>query len=216
MNRTNHHDFNSTETLARVGGGLVVGRWCLAVCAACPAPPLVRLLPVRAVARVMRAMPAMRTIQRLKEPIQACADLNKPRIDIDFSRLAAPQRHRVMDMPFVRRDAQGALVSLHRHADDASAEWLAHDDAQVIAFLGQSPAAGFDQLDADFIRVLEDLIDALIRQRVININDLPPAAQRKLYSRKDHRAPKALTELNLLGDAPSAEGSALTDFAPFS
>lgn len=216
MNRTNHHDFNSTETLARVGGGLVVGRWCLAVCAACPAPPLVRLLPVRAVARVMRAMPAMRTIQRLKEPIQACADLNKPRIDIDFSRLAAPQRHRVMDMPFVRRDAQGALVSLHRHADDASAEWLAHDDAQVIAFLGQSPAAGFDQLDADFIRVLEDLIDALIRQRVINITDLPPAAQRKLYSRKDHRAPKALTELNLLGDAPSAEGSALTDFAPFS
>ena len=216
MNRTNHHDINSTETLARVGGGLVVGRWCLAVCAACPAPPLVRLLPVRAVARVMRAMPAMRTIQRLKEPIQACADLNKPRIDIDFSRLAAPQRHRVMDMPFVRRDAQGALVSLHRHADDASAEWLAHDDAQVIAFLGQSPAAGFDQLDADFIRVLEDLIDALIRQRVINITDLPPAAQRKLYSRKDHRAPKALTELNLLGDAPSAEGSALTDFAPFS
>ena len=194
----------------------MVGRWCLAMCAACLAPPLVRLLPVRAVARVMRAMPAMRTVQGLKAPIQACADLNKPGFDIDFSRLAAPQRHRVMDMPFVRRDAQGALVSLHRHADDASAEWLAHDDAQVIGFLGQSPAAGFDQLDADFIRVLEDLIDALIRQRVINITDLPPAAQRKLYSRKDHRAPTALTELNLLGDAPSAEGSALTDFAPFS
>lgn len=194
----------------------MVGRWCLAMCAACLAPPLVRLLPVRAAGRVMRAMPAMRTVQGLKAPIQAGADLNKPGFDIDFSRLAAPQRHRVMAMPFVRRDAQGALVSLHRHADGASAEWLAHDDAQVIGFLGQSPAAGFDQLDADFIRVLEDLIDALIRQRVINITDLPPAAQRKLYSRKDHRAPTALTELNLLGDAPSAEGSALTDFAPFS
>ena len=119
-------------------------------------------------------------------------------------------------MPYVRRDAQGALVSLHRHADEAAAEWLGHDDAQVMAFLGQSAAPGFDQLDADFIRVLEDLIDALIRQRVINITDLPPAAQRKLNSRKDHRAPTALTELNLLGEVPGAEGSALTAFGPFS
>jgi hypothetical protein len=107
-------------------------------------------------------------------------------------------------MPYVRRDAQGALVSLHRQVDDVSAEWLDGDDAQVMAFLGQAAAPGFDQLDADFIRVLEDLIDALVRQRVINITDLPPAAQRKLYSRKDHRAPTALTELNLLGDAPGA------------
>ena len=118
-------------------------------------------------------------------------------------------------MPFIRRDAQGALVSLHRHSDDVSAEWLAHDDGEVMAFLGQGAVPGFDQLDANFIRVLEDLIDALIRQRVINISDLPPAAQRKLYSRKDHRAPTALTELNLLGDAPGAEGSALTAFGPF-
>jgi len=117
-------------------------------------------------------------------------------------------------MPYVRRDAQGALVSLHRDADEAAGEWLAHDDVQVMAFLGQTAAPGFDQLDADFIRVLEDLIDALIRQRVINITDLPPAAQRKLYSRKDHRVPTALTELNLLGDAPGGEGGALTAFEP--
>ena len=119
-------------------------------------------------------------------------------------------------MPYVRRDAQGSLVSLHRDADDTAAEWLANDDAQVMALLGQGTAPGFDQLDADFIRVLEDLIDALLRQRVINITDLPPAAQRKLYSRKDHRAPTALTELNLLGEAPGAEGGALTAFGPFS
>ena len=119
-------------------------------------------------------------------------------------------------MPYVRRDSQGALVSLHRHADEAAIEWLAHDDAQVVAFLGPDAAPGFEQLDADFIRVLEDLIDALIRQRVINLTDLPPAAQRKLYSRKGHRAPTALTELNLLGDAPGAEGSALTALRSFS
>ena len=143
------------------------------------------------------------------------AGLNWSDFHPDFGRWPAGLLCRVTNMPYVCRDAQGALVSLRRHVDDASAEWLAHDDAEVMTFLGQSAASGFDQLDADFIRVLEDLIDALIRQRVINITDLPPAAQRKLYSRKDQRAPNALTELNLLGDAPGAEGSALTALGPF-
>lgn len=116
-------------------------------------------------------------------------------------------------MPYVRRDAQGALISLHRDAQEAgeaSAEWLEGDDAQVLAFLGRD-GARFEQLDAAFIRVLEDLIDALIRRRVINITDLPSAAQHKLYSRKDHRAPTALTELNLLGDAPDGGPGTLAD-----
>ncbi len=113
-------------------------------------------------------------------------------------------------MPYVRRDAQGVLTSLHLEADATAAEWLDVDDAQVQAFLGRDTPR-FEQLDAAFIRVLEDLIDALIRRRVINITDLPSAAQHKLYSRKDHRAPTALTELNLLGDAPDGVSSALQD-----
>jgi hypothetical protein len=120
-------------------------------------------------------------------------------------------------MPYVRRDAQGALISLHRDAQaagGAAAEWLDGDDAQVLAFLGRDTAR-FEQLDAAFIRVLEDLIDALIRRRVINITDLPSAAQHKLYSRKDHRAPTALTELNLLGDAPDGANSPLPDLSTF-
>lgn len=119
-------------------------------------------------------------------------------------------------MPCLRRDARGALISLHRHAEGVSAEWLDPDAAEVMAILGQSMSPGFDRLDADVIRLLEDLIDALIRQRLINITDLLPAAQRKHYSRKDHRAPTALTELKLLGNAPGAEASALTGLATFS
>jgi hypothetical protein len=105
-------------------------------------------------------------------------------------------------MPYVRRDARGAITSLHRQPEPGAAdEFLADDDAQVQAFVGNDTAsAAFTRLDAGFIRVLEDLIDVLVRQRVINITDLPADAQRKLHSRKDHRRPTALSALNLLGD----------------
>ena len=40
------------------------------------------------------------------------------------------------------------------------------------------------RLDADFIRVLEDLVEVLIDKGVINLTDLPPEAQQKLSERR--------------------------------
>jgi len=40
------------------------------------------------------------------------------------------------------------------------------------------------QSDAEFIRVLEDLIDTLIDRGVIRLTDLPPQALAKLQERK--------------------------------
>ncbi|OZI36328.1 hypothetical protein CEG14_15075 [Bordetella genomosp. 1] len=58
---------------------------------------------------------------------------------------------------------------------------------------------GFSQLDADFVRVLEDLIDALIANGTLRLTDLPPRAQMKLTERKQQR--KRLHEhLDLLDD----------------
>lgn len=120
-------------------------------------------------------------------------------------------------MPYVRRDAHGVLTSLHRHAEPGADEYLADAHAEIAAFVGSpaqadAAATGFDQLDAGFIRVLEDLIDVLIRRQVINVTDLPAAAQHKLYSRKGQRQPSALSELNLLGEAADAEGAALAAY----
>lgn len=106
-------------------------------------------------------------------------------------------------MPYVRRDAHGALLSLHRTAEAGADEWLDDDDPQVLAFV--APRDGFERLDADFIRVLEDLIDALIDKHVINMTDLPEAARDKLAARRDHRRPSPLAGLNLLGEAPEGE-----------
>jgi hypothetical protein len=117
-------------------------------------------------------------------------------------------------MPYVRRDAHGALLSLHRQAEGDASEWVADDDAQVQAFLGQPAATGFQQLDADFIRVLEDLIDVLVQRRVINMTDLPVAALDKLAARRDHRRPTALSALALLGDAPDDQSAVLRALDP--
>jgi hypothetical protein len=105
-------------------------------------------------------------------------------------------------MPFIRRNASGAIDSLHRR-DEGGAEFLPDDHPDVRAFLGAAPASGndgFASLDADFIRVIEDVIDTLISKNVINITDLPPEAQTKLFGRKGYRERAGKHALKLFGD----------------
>jgi len=108
-------------------------------------------------------------------------------------------------MPYVRRNAQGEVVSLHRHAEAGTSEYLPEEHADVRGFLGggQSPSSGgdgFARLDADFVRVLEDVIDTLVAKNLINITDLPPEAQAKLFSRKSFRERRSQNSLRLFGD----------------
>ncbi|MEP6505284.1 MAG: hypothetical protein ABJD97_18260 [Betaproteobacteria bacterium] len=106
-------------------------------------------------------------------------------------------------MPFIRRNAQGAVDSLHRR-DEGGAEFLPEDHPDVRAFLGAPaappPAEAFASLDADFIRVIEDVIDTLISKNVINITDLPIEAQTKLFGRKGYRERASKDALKLFGD----------------
>lgn len=107
-------------------------------------------------------------------------------------------------MPYARRDADGLLLSLHREAGPEASEFLADDHPDVQAFLGLAaePDANerFARLDADFVRVLEDVIDTLINRNLINITDLPAEAQAKLFSRKSFRERRSATALKLFGD----------------
>ncbi|KAG1388607.1 hypothetical protein G6F58_013467 [Rhizopus delemar] len=57
----------------------------------------------------------------------------------------------------------------------------------------------FSQLDADFVRVLEDLIDALIANGTLRMTDLPIQAQQKLSQRMQQRA-RLSEHLDLLDD----------------
>lgn len=56
-------------------------------------------------------------------------------------------------------------------------------------------------LDADFIRVLEDLIDALLANGTLRLTDLPPRALEKLQQRKRVRQ-RLQNSLDLIDDDP--------------
>jgi hypothetical protein len=85
------------------------------------------------------------------------------------------------------RDANGALISI-ANEPQAGSEMLDARDPEILAFLNREPERNeFNGSDAQFVRVLEDLIDTLIEQGVIRHTDLPKAAQQKLLSRKGLR-----------------------------
>ena len=102
-------------------------------------------------------------------------------------------------MPFVSRTATGQIESLHRHQSEDAREFMSENHPDVLAFLGVAPARreDFDRLDADFVRVLEDVIDTLIVKHVLNLTDLPEQAQAKLLARKSFRERTSRSSLQL-------------------
>lgn len=98
----------------------------------------------------------------------------------------------------VLRNSDGSIASLARD-ERPGGELLADEHPDIQRFLGnRSGTARFNEADAEFVRVLEDLIDTLIMKNVIRHTDLPDAAQRKLMLRKGLRN-RMHGALNLLG-----------------
>lgn len=113
-------------------------------------------------------------------------------------------------MPFVQRDLDGRIVSLHRDPVPGGEELPpSHPDVQ--AFLQADEAQTFAALDANLVRVLEDLIDVLIRRNVLCVTDLPAEAQAKLFERKHFREGMHGHSLKLFGDQPLPGTEGLDD-----
>jgi hypothetical protein len=91
-------------------------------------------------------------------------------------------------MLYANRGADGVIVSISRQPQ-AGAQVVSESDPELKAFIaGDANAPSFDTIDADFVRVIEDVIDTLIKTQVIRLTDLPEAAQRKLNQRKGLRS----------------------------
>ncbi|MDO9313189.1 MAG: hypothetical protein Q7T97_01420 [Burkholderiaceae bacterium] len=70
--------------------------------------------------------------------------------------------------------------------------------------MGRPPEGdGFSRLDADFVRVIEDVIDTLIVKNILNITDLPAEAQAKLFARKSFRERSTRNSLHLFSPSGS-------------
>lgn len=107
-------------------------------------------------------------------------------------------------MPYVGRDEHGQIAEISLVATARCSEWQEPDDPAVANFLGQArgePKEAMARLvdtDQALIRVVEDLVNALISKDILHFTDLPEAAQQKLLQRQSLR--KSINALNLLGD----------------
>ena len=104
-------------------------------------------------------------------------------------------------MPYVRRHADGTIASLHAERTPEASEFVDSRHVDIESFLGladeRDDPAEFSRLDADFVRVIEDVIDTLIVKNIINITDLPGEAQAKLFARKSFRERISKSSLQL-------------------
>lgn len=91
-------------------------------------------------------------------------------------------------MPFIERDSNGSILSIHRE-NRGHDEYLPHDDADIRQFLANSDPfyVGRKQLsetDLQLIRSIEDLILLLLDKGVINNEELPGPVQELLTRRQ--------------------------------
>jgi len=108
-------------------------------------------------------------------------------------------------MPYVIRNKNGQIISFHQKTKSAKAELIGPENYQeVIEFLKETNSVDeihqiLSSSDLELVRVLEDVIDLLCKNRVITFTDLPDSAQKKLTSRKNIRAEMSGIE-NLIAD----------------
>lgn len=100
---------------------------------------------------------------------------------------------------FVKRDHQGRITAVSVQQDAEFDEFVETEAPELQQFLkSQISSSSLEESDADFIRVLDDLINLLTEKRLIQFTDLPMAAQKKLLARESLR--QSVKKLNLLSD----------------
>ena len=92
-------------------------------------------------------------------------------------------------MLYVERDNEGNILALHNKPEKGADEQKSIMDEEILEFLnkgvGTDPWVQLLSLsDIGIIRILEDLIDLLIRKNIILFTELPEEAQIKIRERK--------------------------------
>ncbi len=99
-------------------------------------------------------------------------------------------------MPYAKRSASGQITALFADASDDATEFVDVNLPEVRAFVGLSKSTPISHeiiehlssSDMHMVRVLEDLLEVLIANKVILFTDLPTAAQVKLLERRSARS----------------------------
>ncbi len=91
-------------------------------------------------------------------------------------------------MPFVQRDPAGNIAHVHDRPRDGALEFLDAEAPELRDFLVRTARSSellenLQATDAEFVRVVEDLIELLAGKGVIAMEDLPEPVRRKLDAR---------------------------------
>lgn len=93
-------------------------------------------------------------------------------------------------MPYVRRRPDGTIDALMADAGQGAVEFLPQDNAEVRHFLGLPPIDAQVSLaasDVEFVRVLDDLLQILLRKNLLDATELPGEAFAKMQRRQTLR-----------------------------
>jgi len=109
-------------------------------------------------------------------------------------------------MLYVERDAEGLIIAMHSFPQPNAREEKSAIDEEILDYLNKTVSADSRKLllslsDMGIIRLLEDLIDLLIKKNVICYTELPEQTQKKIQERKRLREtfrPQTLTVDNIL------------------
>jgi len=90
---------------------------------------------------------------------------------------------------YIERSADGKIIGLRKEPGPNSAEVKSLSDQEVVEFLEQNLESDklkilLSQTDMSFIRLLEDLIDLLMKKNIVILTEFPEKAQEKLINRK--------------------------------
>lgn len=98
-------------------------------------------------------------------------------------------------MLYAERDGAGRICDLHPSPIAGATEELPADNPEVLQYIHDRWRQNeFSELDRDFIRVIEDMIELLIAKRLILFTDLPPKVQEKMMRRKEVRQSHAFND----------------------
>ncbi len=118
-------------------------------------------------------------------------------VAFEWSRVRAAERSWIM--PYIARGNSGAIIAVFKEENECAREHVRPENRELQAFLGQNRLAdkarertsgrsklhqALRQSDADFVRVLDDLISLLLNKGTIVFTDLPTEARQKLMVRR--------------------------------
>ena len=95
-------------------------------------------------------------------------------------------------MFYAERDKDGKIIAIRKHKESGRDDLTPVNEQELQEFLTSDHEPGtyealLEEADKKMIRVLDDLIEVLVRNNVIMLTDLPEEAREKLGTRKDVR-----------------------------